>query len=135
MSITPFKENAVAPCGVNCGVCMAYLRKRNPCPGCWSEGVKMKHCTSCRIKHCPLLVESGARYCSECENFPCLRVRRLDKHYRTKYGVSLIGNLERIREIGEVRFLEEEQEKWKCGGCGEVLSIHVKQCMFCKRER
>lgn len=130
-----FKENLMAPCGVNCGVCMAYLRKRKPCVGCRVEGEKMKHCTSCRMKHCPRLIESGTTYCYECKNFPCLLVKRLDKRYRTNYGVSLINNLERVREVGVIRFLEEEQEKWKCKECGGVLSIHLKQCMFCNRER
>ncbi|WP_222621162.1 DUF3795 domain-containing protein [Butyricimonas hominis] len=130
-----FKENSVAPCGVNCGVCMAYLRKKKPCRGCWSDGVKMKHCTSCRIKNCLLSRESGGHYCHECEKFPCLSVKGLDKRYRTNYGISLIDNLRRVQEVGEVRFLEEEREKWRCKVCGNVLSVHLKACMFCGGER
>jgi hypothetical protein len=33
--MSPVDENAlIAPCGMNCGVCMAYLREKNKCPGC-----------------------------------------------------------------------------------------------------
>ncbi len=24
----------IAPCGMNCGICLAYLRTKNVCPGC-----------------------------------------------------------------------------------------------------
>ena len=29
-----FKENMIAPCGLNCGICHETLRKENPCTGC-----------------------------------------------------------------------------------------------------
>ena len=28
----------IAPCGINCGFCMAHLRDKNKCPGCNSDG-------------------------------------------------------------------------------------------------
>jgi hypothetical protein len=28
------KLHLVAPCGMNCGICRAYLREKNKCPGC-----------------------------------------------------------------------------------------------------
>lgn len=28
------KISLIAPCGMNCSICMAYLREKNKCPGC-----------------------------------------------------------------------------------------------------
>lgn len=29
-----FEKHLIAPCGMNCGTCIAYLRDKNKCPGC-----------------------------------------------------------------------------------------------------
>ena len=41
-------------------------------------------------------------FCFDCDKFPCDRLKRLDKRYREKYGMSEIENLNKIREIGLV---------------------------------
>ena len=28
------KTRLIAPCGMNCAVCLGYLREKNKCPGC-----------------------------------------------------------------------------------------------------
>lgn len=33
-------RNLIAPCGMNCGVCIAYLREKNRCQGCWKAEKK-----------------------------------------------------------------------------------------------
>lgn len=43
----------IAPCGINCGICRAYLREKNKCPGCRlfnaQEPVSIARC---KIKNC-----------------------------------------------------------------------------------
>lgn len=52
-------------------------------------------------------------YCFSCHKFPCDRLKRLDKRYREKYDVSVIENLEFIRDNGIDQFIESEREKWQ----------------------
>lgn len=126
-----FNENLVAPCGMNCGVCYAYLREKDACGGCRSVGKRQKHCEGCNIRECWRLRD----YCDACEEFPCATVKRLDKRYRTRYGVSLLENLKRMRAVGVSCFLEEEAEQWRCSGCGKITTIHQGKCLFCDHER
>ncbi|UCD21373.1 MAG: DUF3795 domain-containing protein, partial [Chloroflexota bacterium] len=123
-------EELIAPCGMNCGVCVSYIAmkidlnkkgfKRRYCPGCRPRGkncVFMKH-------HCDLVGEGLVRFCHECQNFPCRRLKALDMRYRTKYRMSMIENLEYIRDKGIDKFLEKEQEKWQCPDCDGVICCH-----------
>lgn len=29
-----FRKTLIAPCGINCGICLAFLRDKNTCMGC-----------------------------------------------------------------------------------------------------
>ncbi len=120
----------IAPCGMNCALCMAYQREKNRCPGCrQSDELKPRSCVSCIIKNCDRLNEEG--YCISCEKLPCRRMKQLDKRYRTKYGMSMIENLEFIEKKGMDRFLEKEAVKWRCPGCGGLFSVHRDKCLSC----
>lgn len=63
--------------------------------------------------------------------YPCQRLKNLDNRYRTKYGMSMFDNLLFIREKGLEKFLENEQDKWKCEICGSGLSVHRDNCLNC----
>jgi hypothetical protein len=54
-------------------------------------------------------LEKKFRYCYECDEFPCARVKRLDKRYRTKYEMGMIENLEYIRDILEKIMLDADK--------------------------
>lgn len=58
-------------------------------------------------------------------------MRQLDKRYRTRYGVSLIGNLREIESVGIRTFLVNESVRWHCPLCGAVLSVHRTECTRC----
>ena len=108
----------MAPCGMNCGICMAYLREKNRCEGCNIESPqKAKHCVVCKIRNCPEKKEVSA-FCSDCCKYPCARLRQLDKRYKAKYSMSMIENLDRIRDFGLDRFMETENSRWVCPRCG-----------------
>jgi hypothetical protein len=131
-----FTRTHIAPCGINCGTCIAYLREKNRCAGCNSvSGSKAHHCEECSIKNCKELSDSGGKYCFSCGKFPCQRVRQLDKRYRTVYGISLIDNLRAIKEHGIREFVRNEHERWKCPACGSTLSVHRKECPECRQPK
>ena len=126
----------IAPCGMNCRLCWGYIREKNACPGCLRtenlESPKSKPRTTCRIRNCEQITRGKTRYCSErCENFPCTRLKQLDKRYRTKYGMSMIANLNLINESGIRHFIRKEKEKWTCPGCGEIICVHKPDCFQC----
>jgi hypothetical protein len=97
---------------MNCGICRAFLREHNPCHGCDSAELnKPKTRVHCRLRICE---KRNGRFCCNCAEFPCDRLRRLDLRYRTRYGMSEIENLEFIRDNGIKRFLENERKRWIC---------------------
>jgi hypothetical protein len=108
----PIRRNLIAPCGMDCHLCMAYGRRRNPCPGCrGNESGKPKTRISCRIKTCGKLAKGGFSYCFACDTFPCASLTHLDQRYRARYGMSMIENLRQIRGSGIRRFIRNEQVK------------------------
>ena len=126
----------IAPCGMNCGLCIGHLRERNRCPGCHGDDAdKPKHCVVCRIRNCDGLGDEEQGFCFACATFPCARLRRLDKRYRTKYGMSMIENLESIRRFGLAEFVAREKERWACPECGSELCVHRDSCMACGHVR
>lgn len=126
------KTDLIAPCGMNCGICMAYLREKNKCPGCRGANSK-KPVTRirCKIKTCTFFLKSKAKYCFECGRFPCDSLKHLDKRYRTNYGMSMIENLENIKENGIRKFINSEATRWACPECGGIICVHNKKCYTC----
>ncbi|HER23748.1 MAG TPA: DUF3795 domain-containing protein [Candidatus Atribacteria bacterium] len=134
-------EKLIAPCGMNCGVCISYLAMKNDlnrqgfkrfyCEGCLPRGKNCLHMGN----RCEALRKGLVRFCYECENFPCTRLKALDKRYRTKYHMSMIENLEFIKKHGIKRFLEKEEVKWRCSECGEVIYCHNGLCLNCDLDK
>jgi hypothetical protein len=131
------EENLIAPCGMNCGICVSHLAMKHDlnnkgfgkkyCLGCLPRG---KHCVFME-QHCDLLGKGLVRFCHECESFPCRRLKALDKRYRTKYHMSMIENLDFIKEHGIEQFLAREEERWRCPGCGAEICCHNGLCLNC----
>ena len=130
------KTNKFPPCGMNCFICIGYLRSVNPCPGCTGGDTnKPKHCKLCRITRCSFLARGTRRYCFECEKFPCRRIKQLDQRYRTKYGMSMIENLLTIKDKGIRAFAKQEEIRWACPACGKTLCVHRDECLYCGAKR
>jgi hypothetical protein len=135
MTTHTFKYNGlIAPCGMNCGLCIGHLREKRPCGGCFKidDINKPKVCRSCKIVNCDLLEETKSGFCYDCEEYPCTRLKKLDKRYRINYGMSMIENLVYIKDHGLNKFLRHEEDKWKCKVCGAGLSVHRDFCLNCK---
>jgi hypothetical protein len=126
------RTTLIAPCGMNCRLCMAYIRDNKACPGCrGDDSVKSKTCVTCRIRNCENIGQGKAHFCFSCDSFPCDRLKHLDKRYRTKYGMSMIDNLKKIRKLGVRQFIRDEKERWRCPSCGEMICVHKPQCLSC----
>lgn len=118
----------VAPCGMNCGVCMAYLRGKNKCLGCRIPDInKPITRTRCKIKNC----SKHKKFCFECDEFPCGILKHMDKRYKTNYQMSVIENLENIKKLGIKKFLVNEKVKWSCPKCRGTICVHKGYCIKC----
>lgn len=129
------REEFIAPCGMNCRLCMANQREKKQCKGCRSESdikYKTKGCVSCIIKNCPIIRSNKSGFCFECDKFPCHRLKQLDKRYRTKYHMSMIENLQNIKQFGMAAFLQNEEIRWTCKECGNIVCVHKFICIICK---
>lgn len=133
-------EELIAPCGMNCAICSGYLAYKNDVK---SKGIRMPYCLGCRPrdkkcaflkKRCSLLLNGKVQYCYECSDCPCEKLKHIDKRYSSLYRMSMIENLEFIANNGITRFLEQEEQRWKCPDCGGVISCHNGICFNCGLE-
>ena len=133
--LVSFDKYLIAPCGMNCGTCLAYLREKNKCSGCRilsdDKAISVKTCT---VTKCIYLAKTKSKFCYECEKYPCKRIKQLDKRYRTKYGTSFIENLLMIKENGIDYFLDFESKRRTCTNCGSTLCVHRDFCLTRKIE-
>ena len=136
MTVEPRYQGLIAACGMNCGLCIGYLREKKPCGGCFKKDDlnKPNVCRSCAIVNCELLTKTESGFCYDCDRYPCARLKRLDKRYKTNYGMSMIENLEFIKNNGMEKFLEYEQTRWTCNVCNSGVSVHRDYCLNCKTE-
>lgn len=126
-------ESLIAPCGMNCGLCIGHLRNKNQCQGCNAPDIGMPaYCVKCKIRNCEVIKDSKSKLCYECSSFPCLRLRQLDKRYRTRYSMSMIENLQMIKHLGMDAFISNEVDKWACKTCDGVICVHRGYCLNCK---
>lgn len=121
-----------APCGMNCMVCYVHLKEKKPCLGCLEVDTnKPDHCRVCSIKSCAN--EKGHSYCYECTEFPCKKIKNLEKSYKTRYHTSLVENSLTVKNNSIDYFLMNEKSKWKCNSCNGVISLHDRVCSHCKK--
>ena len=122
----------IAPCGMNCALCLAFQRPKRKCPGCWGEDTnKSTSCQSCIIRNCTTIQNNSSHFCYECEKMPCKRLKHLDTRYRTRYGMSMIANLTEIKDQGMDAFLVHQAEKYTCPTCQGLLCVHRSRCLTC----
>jgi hypothetical protein len=128
-AMNPFSESLIASCGMDCAICMAYLRERNRCGGCYAPDRKCNR--NCTISACGQVTD---RYHHDCAEFPCQRLKQLDDRYRKKYHMSMLANLAAIQGDGIHAFVKSEQERWTCRACGGIVNVHRGRCTSCGKE-
>jgi len=133
-----FTEELIAPCGMNCRICLGYFgytasgkRRKMKCIGCKPRD---KSCAFLK-KYCKMLTKKEVDYCYECSDFPCSHLEKIDKGYRERYNMSMIENLEYIRDNGMDDFLKRQEKKYRCPVCGGVICVHNGICYSCKSSK
>ena len=109
---------------MNCALCQTFQGKGIVCPGC-GENVTRTSCRKCSIRLCG----QKTRFCFTCSQYPCARLKRLDKRYRLKYGMSMLDNLNLLKEQGMEALLAQQRAAHTCPGCaGPEPCIKVRAC-------
>lgn len=122
-----------AACGMNCMVCYKHCYHKKPCAGCFnSDKGKPEHCRQCKIKDC--IKKKELTYCFECSEYPCQRIKNLEKSYNKRYQTSLMENSEYVKLNGLEQFMLYQKEKYTCQKCGGIISIHDQECSECQNK-
>lgn len=136
--MTNFYQELIAPCGMNCGICSSYLAYKNKI-----KGKGFSNCIGCRTrnKKCAFLkkrckddlklLKGEIQFCFECKCYPCDVLTGLDNRYRQRFDMSMIDNLNEIKNKGINHFIKNQHKKYKCSKCGNLISVHSKKCFNC----
>jgi hypothetical protein len=136
MATNKFKPELIAPCGMNCGICKAYLAYTHDVP---RQRGKVTHCSGCIprakncyvIRGCTKLRKHEIQSCSQCDTMPCKHLAHLDKRYRERYNMSMVENIKELKTKGMDSFLEDQQQKYRCPNCGDIICVHDRKCYSC----
>jgi hypothetical protein len=121
--------NEVSLCGVFCGGCPAFHKKR--CHGCRSENKNQPRISKwkCKLRNC--VISKNLISCHECEEFPCKKRNYLVKRYKEKYTIDLNTNITLLANLGINRWLKAQHEKYLCKHCGGTCSPYTGKCLNC----
>ena len=135
--MTRMTADLIGPCGMNCALCASYLAYASGVP---KKAGQVSHCAGCRPrdkrcafikKRCSRLGPDGITFCYECPEMPCPDLLRIDRLYRTKYGMSMIANLEFLKAKGMAAFLKRQKKEHACPACGDIVCVHNGKCYAC----
>ena len=144
----------LAPCGLYCGVCAMYYATRDDnqkflerllpvyqgklpgvdkmtiddlkCVGCLSDHPST-FCRVCAIEDCNR--QKGYAGCHECDEFPCAHVDA----FPMPVGKKVILRAVPHRSVhGTRQWVEDEEARYACPGCGHKLFRGAKRCNVCK---
>ena len=143
----------VAPCGLYCGVCrillatqadnQVYLERlvkiyarRFPemaglspevllCDGCLSTRRSVL-CRKCSIREC--IQNKGYQGCHECADFPCSLI---DEFPMLAGKRAILRAIPYWREHGTEKWIQAEEERYRCPECGGRLFRGARQCPVC----
>ena len=103
------------------------------CDGCLSGGELPPHCRDCSLRVCAAGKLDDAR-CTNCDELPCHRIADLINVgflHRGEY----LPNLAKMREMGVQKWIEYEEERWRCPQCGLPMSWYDAKCVKCGEAR
>ena len=130
-----YHAKMIAPCGLDCSVCIGALREESPCTGCWGpDDTKPEFCSSqCKIATCTIRKTLPGGFCDECPQSPCTETMERENRYTNDYPLSEspMENLAFIRKEGMTAFLDRERTKWSCPSCGGTFCVHTGRCATC----
>ncbi|CCK82398.1 MULTISPECIES: DUF3795 domain-containing protein [Desulfobacula] len=157
MTINP---NFVSPCGLYCGVCAIHIADRDnnekfkerlvklyqggvpgkgtlpnsrnlttndiKCSGCLSDNLFM-HCKQCEIRDC--VKEKGYSGCHQCDEFPCKYIENFSMAVGKKV---ILRSVPYRRKYGTKKWVEDEEARYFCPGCGNKVFRGAVKCNKCK---
>ncbi|OLS13689.1 MAG: hypothetical protein RBG13Loki_2689 [Promethearchaeota archaeon CR_4] len=135
--------NLFGPCGMFCGFCTSFLAKKYQIPR--RRGI-ISYCDGCRPRdkkcsflkmRCNMLLNHKIEYCTECEDFACENLEKIEQKYlaKFKYPYSFKQALGEIQEHGPLQVIERLQKNHGCPKCGEILCIHNGLCYNCDQDQ
>jgi len=139
-----------AYCGLDCGACPVGLanelndeaglqkmaeewgvkREDVICSGCKTATIA-PFCARCEMRICAM--EKGLEFCSQCDLFPCKIITDF-KNDKAPHHSAIFENLKEIGKIGVEAWLETENRRWACGGCGTRFTWYSEKCTSCGEE-
>jgi hypothetical protein len=146
----------MSPCGLYCGVCAVLYATRDDnakfkaalanlyrgkiansdhltaddikCKGCLSDS-PFGFCKTCEIKTC--CQEKGIEGCHECNDFPC----KLIEDFPMPVGKKVIlRSVPYRKQHGTAKWVQDEEARYACPGCGHQLFRGAQRCNRCKIE-
>ena len=96
------------------------------CDGCLSDELFM-HCRQCEIRNCTR--EKGYAGCHECNEFPCRHIEDFPMAVGKKV---ILRAVPYRREVGTEKWIEDEEARYVCPGCGNKVFRGVIKCNKCK---
>jgi len=143
-------SNLITRCGIYCGACYihrAYVDDREflaaiaertgapkneiRCGGCLGPSEQLwRNCKKCLIYAC--LKEKQLNFCYECPQFEdsCSKYDKLEK-FCAERGENPREALRRIKAGDAPKWLEEQDQKWRCPSCRGPISWYEKTCHHC----
>ncbi len=147
-------QDFLAPCGLYCGVCGVYYATRDKnegfldkllkmyqskmpgleqlttddlkCNGCLSNTVSF-FCRHCNIKNCTR--EKSIAGCHECDDFPCKEIDNFPVPVGKKV---ILRTIPYWREHGTEKWVADEEARYHCPECDNILFRGAKRCNKCK---
>jgi hypothetical protein len=117
-------NKTIAICGLVCNDCIAYVATQKndgklrekaieawsteterlkpsdiDCDGCQAGKRIYKFCSTCEVRKCGL--KRGVANCGYCTEYPCEKLERLWKSFRTVSGEEAKASLDNVRKLGK----------------------------------
>lgn len=121
-------------CGLYCGACPIMLNTKaeigtEQCYGCKSEQ-PIGYCAMCMIKACAR--RKSYEFCYECtESSACELLLKFVNDAQWPYQKGVLKNMEMIQCNELAKWLEAQEQRWRCTNCGTSHSWWDETCPQC----
>jgi len=148
------REKLAAPCGLYCGACSTYITRQRGgelalnimakrmaerwgrtiktedivCEGCLSSQVAI-YCRRCAMRACT--IEKGMTHCAQCSSFPCQTIANFNNDGAPHHS-EVLTNVRHQKEIGINAWLDEQEKRWRCPTCSQVIEWYDTKCPRCE---